>query len=89
MKTNIGEEYSQNEFFFNKDGKAMMGNKHHYGHSLVDYSDIYLKDKADFDGNYEYTGKLIQSILGNVFKITVSSTGIYRFSLFKWHYATM
>ena len=69
METNIDKDNPQNEFFFNKEGKVRMENMHQYEEFWVDYDDIWLKIKTDFDINYNYTSKLIQSMVGEAFKI--------------------
>ena len=69
MKTNVDKYNPRNEFFFNKDGEVKMENRWQYGDFYVGYCDIWIKIKTGFDVIYEYTSKLIQSMVGDVFKI--------------------
>ena len=69
METDVDKDNPKNEFFFNKQGKVRMENLHQYGQFWVDYNDIWLKNKADFDDSYRYTKKLIQSMVGEAYKI--------------------
>ena len=69
METNIDDENSNNEFFFNKDDHLRMENSHQYEQFWVDYGDIWLKIEAQFNDNYHYTKKLIQSMVGEAYKI--------------------
>ena len=69
METNIDKDNPQNEFFFNKNSEVRMENMHQYETFFVDYDDIWSKIKADFDYNYHYIKKLIQSMVGEVYKI--------------------
>ena len=69
METNIDKNNPQNEFFFNKDGEVRMENRHQFEVLWADYHGIWAKIRADFDGNYKYTRKLIRSMVGDAFKI--------------------
>ena len=69
MKTNVDKKNPDNEFFFNKQGKIRMENSHHFKQLWVDYDDIWLKIDGDFEYNYHYIKKLIQSMVGEVYKI--------------------
>ena len=69
METNVDEDNPKNEFFFNKEGQVRMENLHQYEKNWVDCDDIFSKIKADFGANYYYTSKLIQSMVGEAFKI--------------------
>ena len=69
METNIDKNNPQNEFFFNKNGEVRMENRQQYKEFLVDYYDIWVKIESYFGGNDKYTSKLIQSMVGEAFKI--------------------
>ena len=69
METNVDKDNSQNEFFFNKGGKVRMENIHPFEIFWVDYHDIWKKIESNFDGNDEYTRKLIRSMVGDAFKM--------------------
>ena len=69
MKTNVDKDNPKNEFFFNKEGQIRMENLHQFQRFWVDYYDIWLKIKSDFSYNHHYTKKLIQSMVGEVYKI--------------------
>ena len=69
METNVDKNNLQNEFFFNKNGEVRMENRQQYKEFLVDYYDIWLKIKSDFDVNHEYISKLIPSMVEDAFKI--------------------
>ena len=69
METNVDKDNSQNEFFFNKDGEVRMGNMHQHEELWVGYRSIWSKIKADFGSNYYYINKLIQSMVGDAFKM--------------------
>ena len=85
METNIDKNNPKNEFFFNKEGKVRMENLHRIQEFWVEYHDIWLKIEADFDDNYNYNSKLIQSMVGEVFKIIPFATAsIYYQSQVRW-----
>ena len=69
METNVDKDNPKNEFFFNKQGQIRMENLHQYGLFWVGYDDIWLKIEGDFDDNYHYTKRLMQSMVGEVYKI--------------------
>ena len=69
METNVDEDNPKNEFFFNKDGKVRMENLHQHEEFWVYYKGFWVKIKADFGANYYYISKLIQSMVGEAFKI--------------------
>ena len=69
METIVDIDNPKNEFFFNKQGKVRMENLHQYKEFWVDYNDIWLKIESDFGGNYNYIRKLMQSMVGEVYKI--------------------
>ena len=84
METDVDKDNPKNELFFNKQGKVRMGNLHQYGQFWVDYNDIWLKIKAEFDGNYRYTKKLIQSVVGEAHKIRPFPTSAFSRYLDDW-----
>ena len=69
METNIDKNSLNNEFFFNKDGKVRMENYHQNKRLYVHFGDIWLKIGSDFDDSYYYINNLIQSMVGEVYKI--------------------
>ena len=69
METNVDKDNPQNEFFFNKNGEVKMENMHQYKEFLIDYGDIWVKIEPYFEDNNKYTSKLIQSMVGEAFKI--------------------
>ena len=85
VEINVDKDNPKNEFFFNKDGKIRMENLYQYGQFWVDYSDIWLKIKADFGDNYKYTSKLMKSMVREVFKIRPFSTVVTNGDgMFRW-----
>lgn len=75
METIVDKDNYKNEIFFNKDKKIKMGNSHKYKELLVDFGDICSKIELNFKDNYEYSKKLIQSMVREVFKIRSFPTG--------------
>ena len=69
MEANLDEENPKNEFFFNEEGKVRMENSHQNQELWVDYNDIWTEIEADFENNYKYINKLIQSMVGEAHKI--------------------
>ena len=69
METNVDKDSPNNEFFFNKEGKVRMENLHQIKRLYIHYDDIWKKIKFDFDDNYDYINKLIQSMVGVAYKI--------------------
>ena len=85
LEINIDEENPKNEFFFNKNGEIRMENLYQDEQFWVDYDYIWLKIKVDFDDNYKYTKKLIQSMVGEVYKIRPFPTrSVSRLSSMWW-----
>ena len=76
METNVDEKNPKNEFFFNKEGKIRMQILYQYEQFWVDYGDIWLKIQAQFNDNYHYTKKLIQSMVGEAYKIRPFPTSL-------------
>ena len=68
METNVNKNNPNNVFFCNKDGKVRMENSHQFQRFWVDCDDIWSKIGSDFDDNYYYIKKLIQSMVGEVYK---------------------
>ena len=84
METNVDEDNPKNVVFFNKEGIIRMENLHQLQQFWVSYDDIWLKIKADFDGNYTYISNLIQSMVGEAFKIRPFPTFLSQSFLSHW-----
>ena len=78
MKTNVDNDNPKNEVFFNKDGKIRMENFYQHEEFWVDYNDIWSKVEGDFEVNYTYISNLIQSMVGEAFKITPFPTNTFK-----------
>ena len=61
METNLDNQ--KTDFFFNKEGSFIIKNSHDYKILYVDYYDIWLKYRAEFEFNYPYIKNLIQSMV--------------------------
>ena len=84
METNVDEYNPKNEFFFNKQGKVRMENLHQIQSFCISYDDIWLKFKPDFEDNCHYIKKLIQSMVGEVFKIRPFPTKAFHSFICSW-----